>query len=718
MYLLDVYVPNANLKVDRTFTYYSEVKPLLYARVKINFHGAFTYGLVYKITEIHGDIKEIAAQRGYEILKILEIVDDKPYINDKQIELAKWLAKTTISPFVSCLNLLLPKSLKVSKKIVHEKTQALVYKQAGQGVLTPKQKAIWDKINDGELLSEVRKYSPSIVNKLIKMAYLDVQNKPLTYKNKASDSQEFFKTLNDEQAMAYNGIIDTNKTISLLFGVTGSGKTEVYLHLARYYLYLGKQVLILVPEIALTPQMIKRVKDRFADVIFYHSALTHNEREIQYRRLQNKEASIVVGTRSAVFLPFDNLGLIILDEEHDSSYKQENIPLYHTKNVAYKLAMMFAAKVLLASATPSLESYTHALRGDYAFFKLTKRINCTLPLVEIVDLNKEIRSHGSYIIAHDLKKAIEDVLSLNHQVIILLNRRGYAPIVKCGHCGATLMCDDCDIPLSYHQDEGLLKCHRCGRTYPIAKTCPTCGHSELSFYGFGTKKVEMELKRLFPMAKVARMDHDSTRLKGAHEAILKAFAKHDIDILIGTQMIAKGLDFPLVELVGILNADAGLMHQDYNAAKMTFDLLMQASGRSGRANIAGKVIIQAFNPDHYVLKAVVMQDYNYFYNIEMNYRRLAKYPPYSHIVAIYISDKNTNNLTKSLDILDDLLSDAPFRLFKAINIGKLGGICRYRAMLMDKDLIAMLNYLHPLVADYIKKATANIKIDIDPLYLE
>ena len=719
MYLLDVYIPNYSLKINRPFTYYSDIEIANFCRVEVLFNHQKTLALVFKCQEVNKPLAEIEDEKGFKIAKINTLIDQESYLSAKQIELASWLAKVSISPFIACLNCMLPKSLKIQKGKIEELKDEYLFKIEGKETLTKRQLEILNSLEDPIKASVARKISPSIIKVLIDKGYLLSKMLPRRYEEIGDIKKQSFKTLTDDQKKVYDDFIASDKLVSLLYGVTGSGKTEVYLHLARYYLEQNKEVLIMVPEISLTPQMISRVKERFNDVVFYHSNLSDNQRLLQYNRIKNREAKIVVGTRSSIFLPFNDLGLIIIDEEHDASYKQDNIPLYHCKNVAFKLAMMHRGKVLLASATPNLDSYSRAIKGDYNFLKLEKRINLSLPKVEIIDLNKQVKQRNSYIISHPLKTAIAEVLKKGHQAIILLNRRGYSPVLKCASCGSVVMCSDCDVPLSYHQDEKVLKCHQCGRTYPLTSSCPNCGSHELLYYGFGTKKVEEYLNKAFQDARIVRMDHDSTTKKGSHEAILKAFENHEYDILIGTQMIAKGLDFPLVELVGILNADAGLMHQDYNAAKYTFDLLMQASGRSGRSAIEGKVLIQAFNVDHYVLKAVLNQSYEMFYNIEMNYRRLANYPPYAHIAAIYLSDSSELRLKRSSDLLNELLKDCPYRNYPLSQLAKHNKIMRVRILLLEKDLVKLLNYLRSLTDNYLShKNVSNIKIDIDPLYLE
>ena len=718
MYLVEVYVTNASLNVNYPFTYYSENEIKKYVRVNVHFGKGYTNAIVSDCYLTNKTLKEINTEKGFKLQPIIKVIDDEPVISKELFELAFWLSKTTVSPLISCLNTMLPKTLKTSKTTKGPKMVRYIKKNNVNFQLTKKQTDVYNSISDGMLASEARKLSVSIISKLIEKGVITEYEKEAEFTN-SKISKTAFKELTVEQKIAYEKTISTDKMVSLLFGVTGSGKTEVYLHLARYYLSLNKEVLILVPEISLTPQMIQRVKERFEDVIFYHSELSDQERYEQYKRVKQGEVKIVVGTRSSIFLPFNDLGLIIIDEEHDGSYKQDNVPTYHVKNVAIKRAMDFNAKVLLASATPSLDSYSRALKGEYQLLQLPNRINLKLPKIEVVDLTNEVKNSNSYIISNTLKNEINNSLSNNKQVIILLNRRGYSPIVKCGNCGITLMCKDCDIPLNYHKDEGILKCHQCGKTYKVPQICPSCNTKSLLFYGYGTKRVEEELKSLFPNAKIERMDRDNVSKKGAHGEILDRFGRHEIDILIGTQMIAKGLDYPNVTLVGILNADAGLMHQDYNSSKTTFDLLMQASGRSGRADSSGKVIIQAFNPEHYAIKAVENQDYNFFYNIEMNYRNKSNYPPYSHIIEILLSDENEPRLHKSVNYIDSKLTNIDAKKYKPYELPKIKKQHRCRILLIDKNMLKLLQQLHIIIDEYISnKNMSHIKVDIDPLYLE
>ena len=717
MYVVSVYVTNEALAVNKTFSYKSDDYIENFKRVKVIFNHAKTNGIVVACVET--DIEEFEKTNGFKLSPILEVLDSFPIIDERQFELAKWLSRTTISPFINCLNTMLPKLLQTTKSFKEPPKEELVYKNEGDFDLTSKQEEIYSLIYDGMKASDARKLSTSIFNKLKEKGciYTTFVEKETLKSNLIINDN--FKELTSDQENVYNEFLNSDKRIFELFGVTGSGKTEVYLHLARHYLKMGKQVLIMVPEISLTPQMINRVKERFNDVIFYHSALSDNERYRQYKKVKENKISIVVGTRSSIFLPFNDLGLIIVDEEHDTSYKQDSTPCYYAKNVVIKRCIDFDCKAIFASATPSLDSYTRALKGEYGLLKLPNRINNTLPEIKLIDLTKEIKQNHNYIISKSLKEELEKTLSNNKQAIILLNRRGYAPIVKCGDCGTTLMCKDCDNPLNYHKDIDALKCHICGKIYKNVRYCPKCNSDNLIYYGFGTVKVEEELKKLFPSVNIERMDRDTTTRKDSHEEILKRFGNKEIDILIGTQMIAKGLDFPDVTLVGILNADAGLAHQDYNSAKLTFDLLMQASGRSGRADNKGLVLIQAFNTEHYVLKAVLKQDYDYFYRIEMNYRYKTLYPPYAHLLAIFISCENKELLDSSVSYLMDLVDKLPYKHYRPLELNRIKGKHRTRILISNDKLNPLINDVWDIIDKYLKeKGRASIKVDIDPLYLE
>lgn len=450
--------------------------------------------------------------------------------------------------------------------------------------------------------------------------------------------------LNDEQQVAVNQIVaavDVPATTTfLLEGVTGSGKTEVYLQSIAAALAKGKTALMLVPEISLTPQMVQRVKGRFGKAVaVLHSGLSSGEKYDEWRRIRRHEAQVVVGARSAVFAPLDNLGLIIMDEEHESSYKQDDAPRYHARQVALWRSQYHHCPVVLGSATPSLETRARAEKGVYQRLLLADRVNRRpLPTVSIIDMKQEMQQHAESNFSRALLVALQDRLERHEQSVLMLNRRGYSSFVLCRDCGFVLKCPNCDISLTLHMDTHTMKCHYCGHEEAIPKVCPNCHSRQIRYYGTGTEKVEEELQNLLTDARIIRMDNDTTRKKGAHAKLLTQFGSGNADILIGTQMIAKGLDFPNVTLVGVLNADTALGLPDFRASERTFQLLTQVSGRAGRAEKAGHVYIQTFNPDHYAIRFAKHHDYEGFFKYEMQMRHQGGYPPYYFTVQITASD--------------------------------------------------------------------------------
>lgn len=711
MYRLEVYVTNASLRINQTFSYLSKEAVNAFVRVRIDFNHSKTTGIVI-------DCKPyVQAEKDYQLKTIIEVLDQEPILNNEQYELAKWLAYTTVSPFITCLNSMLPKPLKTGKQLLSAPKEEIIIINDHKIKLTAKQQKIYDQLENGMKASAARKLSPYIITKLADLGVISFKTVEKTYQETGLSIKESTKTLTAKQQEVVKGFLSSDKAVSLLYGVTGSGKTEVYLQLAANYLKKGETVLILVPEIALTPMMIKRVKERFLDAVFYHSGLSDQEKYLQYKRILKDEVRIVVGTRSAVFLPIKKLGLIIIDEEHDNSYKQDRTPCYNAINVAIARLHHHQGRLLLASATPSLEAFSRAKKGEYGFFCLNERINHHPPEIKLIDMqhNKKLING---LFAKEMVDELAKVLSQGQQAMILLNRRGYATTVQCSECNTTLMCRDCDCALTYHQDERLLKCHHCSRTYRIPKYCPVCGKGSLVFQGFGTKRIEEELHKLFNQARICRLDRDSTAEKNAHAKLLNAFENKEYDIMIGTQMIAKGLDFKDVTLVGVLGSDNGLLHQDYNSAKMTFDLLMQAAGRSGRADLKGQVLIQTSNQDHYVFKALRANDYEYFYRIEMNYRSKTAYPPYSHLLAFYLSDHNPERLATSSALLYQLLSQGEVKVYPPFELGRLQGKHRMRLLLSDRSLAKLLGLADKVVYEYFKeRSVSDLKVDPDPLYL-
>lgn len=439
----------------------------------------------------------------------------------------------------------------------------------------------------------------------------------------------------------------------LIHGVTGSGKTEVYMEMIQEVMNQKKQVIMLIPEIALTYQTVMRFYKRFGERIsIMNSRLSKGERYDQFLRAKNGEIDIMIGPRSALFTPFPRLGLIIIDEEHEGSYKSEMPPKYHAREVAIKRAKMLNASVVLGSATPSLEAYKKALNGEYQLYTLKNRANTSiLPQVYIVDLREELKQKNKSIFSKKLRELMLDRLEKKQQIIIFINRRGYAGFVSCRSCGYVIKCAHCDVSMTFHNN-GKLICHYCGNEEAMPKTCPECGSKYIASFGTGTQKVEELVRKEFPQAKVLRMDTDTTKNKDGHEKILSTFANGEADILIGTQMIVKGHDFPNVTLVGIIAADLSLYANDYRASERTFQLLTQASGRAGRGKERGEVVIQTYNPDHYSIKTSSTGDYEAFFKEEIAFRTLMKYPPVSNILVILITSKKEECAEKSSKLLN------------------------------------------------------------------
>lgn len=449
--------------------------------------------------------------------------------------------------------------------------------------------------------------------------------------------------LTDEQQAALAAInpkiVDQQQQVFLLEGITGSGKTEVYLQALAEALKKGRTALMLVPEIALTPQMVNRVRQRFQkQVAVLHSGLSAGERFDEWRRIERGEAKVVVGARSAVFAPLQNIGVIVIDEEHEASYKQSDMPRYHARDVALYRSSIHHCPVILGSATPSLESRARAQKGVYQLLRLTKRPQAAqLPTVKILDMRQADKIPGKTSLSADLVTALQKRLAADEQSILLLNRRGYANFIMCRDCGQVIKCPNCDISLTLHQDIHALKCHYCGHQEPIPQVCPHCHSRQIRSFGVGTQRIEQDLQELLPSARILRMDVDTTAKKGGHARIIKKFGQHQADILLGTQMIAKGLDFPNVTLVGVINADTSLSLPDFRASERTFQLLTQVSGRAGRANKSGEVIVQTYNPDNYAIQLAAKQDYEAFYRQEMHLRHLGGYPPYYYTILVSVS---------------------------------------------------------------------------------
>ncbi|WP_391558323.1 primosomal protein N' [Robertmurraya sp.] len=483
-----------------------------------------------------------------------------------------------------------------------------------------------------------------LVNKgMLREEEVEVYRDP--YENRVFERTQALP-LTPEQKIAITPVLQTIEEdlhkVFLLYGVTGSGKTEVYLQSIQRVLEKGKEAIVLVPEIALTPQMVKRFKGRFGDeVAVMHSGLSTGEKYDEWRKIQRKEVKVVVGARSAIFAPFENLGIIIIDEEHETSYKQEENPRYHARDVAIQRAKKYGCPVVLGSATPALESFARAKKGVYELLTLPSRMNSgPMPHVEVVDMREELREGNRSMFSRVLMEKLKDRLEKQEQTVLFLNKRGHSSFVMCRDCGYVVNCPDCDISLTYHRFSERMKCHYCGYESLVPTQCPECQSEYIRYFGTGTQKIEEELGKVLPEARVIRMDVDTTSKKGAHEKLLTNFGEGKADILLGTQMIAKGLDFPKITLVGVLSADTMLHIPDFRSSEKTFQLLTQVSGRAGRHELTGEVIVQTYTPEHYSIQFAAQQDYDLYYEREMQIRKLHHYPPFYYISLITVSHEN------------------------------------------------------------------------------
>ncbi|MFF2499259.1 primosomal protein N' [Peribacillus sp. NPDC058075] len=547
------------------------------------------------------------------------------------------------------------------------------------------------------------------------------------YENRVFEKSTPF-TLTAEQTVALKPIQEKihhdEHDVFLLYGVTGSGKTEVYLQAIASVIEKGKEAIMLVPEISLTPQTVKRFKERFGEqVAVMHSGLSVGEKYDEWRKIHRKEVKVVVGARSAVFAPFENLGLVIIDEEHESSYKQEETPRYHARDVAIERAKSYGCPVILGSATPTLESFARAKKNVYKLLTLSQRMNNNaLPAVDIVDMREELRTGNRSMFSELLFTKLKDRLEKGEQTVLMLNKRGHSSFVMCRSCGLVINCPNCDISLTYHRFNDIMKCHYCGFEEGMPSACPECESEHIRFFGTGTQKVEEELAKILPEARVIRMDVDTTSKKGSHERLLNAFGEGKADILLGTQMIAKGLDFPNITLVGVLSADTMLHLPDFRSSEKTFQLLTQVSGRAGRHQLPGEVVIQTYTPEHYSIELSAFQDYDAFYEREMHLRRQSHYPPYYYVVLITVSHED---LMKTVSVTEKITNYLGSRLNRdsivlgpvASPISRINNRYRYQCLIKYRRERDLNQHLRTLLEHYQKETAQNqlqISIDLNP----
>ena len=722
----DVLVEIKSKSISGTFTY--KVKDSDKSLCKIGVRAKVPFGK-QNIEGLILDVKK-TFNGGYDIKEITEIIDENPVLNEELLELGKYISETTLCSLISAYEAMLPVALKakhntfIPKKKIKYLVLNMDFSEALKLCKNKSQIEILNAINDVDKLSrsEALDISISSTNTLIKNGIIKEIEEEVYRLNKDIEIDNKKNKLTDEQENVYNEIINSkNKNdIFLIHGVTGSGKTEIYMNVIDSVLNDNKTSIMLVPEISLTPQFVEKFIKRFGkNVAILHSGLSAGEKYDEWRKIEKEEVSIVIGTRSAIFAPLKNIGAIIIDEEHSDTYKQDNVPRYNAKDIALFRSKYHECPLIMGSATPDFTDLAKARKGIYKLLELKNRVgNSTLPTCHIVDMAEEMKKRNP-IISSLLKEKINDRLEKGEQIILLLNRRGHSTTVSCRECGYTFKCPNCDITLTYHKTSNMLRCHYCGyATYKLEK-CPNCNNDDLTFMGLGTEKLEREISNMFESARVVRMDMDTTTRKGTHEKIIKDFSEYKYDILLGTQMISKGLDFPKVSLVGIINADTTLNLPDYKASEETFELLYQTSGRAGRSDIKGEVVIQTYNPDNYTLKCVLNNDFESFYKYEMDIRRKLKYPPYYYLISIKVaskkyeeasieSNKVVNYLKEHVDKETIILGPSTAAVFRFNNVYRFQILVKYR---FDKNLI---NALKDLQNIFNTKTSVNLEIDISP----
>ena len=677
--------------------------------------------------------------------KVKEIVKIKHNLTEKQIKLAKWMAKRYFCNVSDCIKQMLTPGTKSKKseKNVQDKTINTVYLkkdideiqfdiEMGK-IKSEKQKKILQflKGNEGATVPEIELFtdgSRAIVKTLEKNGYVEIVEKKIERNPLANKKIEKTKNLKltDEQKNAYDKVvldmIINSYEQFLLYGVTGSGKTEVYLQLIGEALKQEKTAIVLVPEISLTPQMINRFIARFNkdEIAVLHSKLSIGERYDEWNKIKEGKAKIIIGARSAIFAPTENIGIIIIDEEHDSSYKSEAIPKYDAKEIAKRIAKENNCPLVLGSATPDLITYYKAQQGKVTLLELSKRANNSkLPEVEIVDLKMELANGNRSMLSTKLYGEIEQNLKQHRQTILFLNRRGFSTFIMCRECGYTVKCKNCNISMTYHKTENKLKCHYCGYEENVVTVCPECHSTKIRYFGTGTQKLEQEINKLFPEASTIRMDINTVTKKNSHEEILNKFKNENIDILIGTQMVVKGHHFPNVTLVGVIAADSSLNIDDYRANERTFQILTQVAGRAGREQLDGKVIIQTYNPDNFSIICAQKQDYKMFYNTEIALREQLKYPPFCDIILIGFNSLNEKEIieasTRVYNYLKARLGEQEFYVLKPMPspIDKIQNRFRWRIIIKGNMTESANSVINTCLKKFYDSNYKNTRISVD-----
>ncbi|MBN1225556.1 MAG: primosomal protein N' [Deltaproteobacteria bacterium] len=733
-----------NIPLDRIFTY--QIPPHLVEKTAVG-----TRVLIpFRNRRLIGHVVEITDKTTVPNLKpIYNVLDNSPIISPSLLRLHKWIADYYLTSWGSVISSSLPSGIGSHKKSISIKKINFVHLCADNtkiqqflqkhGQKAPKQAAILNALlKQGEIsLPQILKMTQTthssiqgLVQKgLVMLEVKEVYRDPVRYQDESAKKKI---TPNPDQQKAVQQIkaaLNKEEFVPfLLHGITGSGKTYVYLQAVAHVLHMNKTAMIMVPEISLTHQLLNLFYDSFGDQIaIFHSALGQGERIDEWRRILRGEAKVAIGARSAIFSPLNNLGLIILDEEHETSYKQDNSPRYHARETALMRAKMSGAVVVLGSATPSMESFHAAEKGVYTLLNLPRRATPHhLSKIKLVDMRKEYHQQKNQcIFSHTLTEAINQRLERKEQIILFLNRRGFSSFLLCCDCGHVPKCRNCSVSLTYHANENRLRCHYCSYVCVAPQTCPDCKKGMLQRIGFGTQKVEEEARKLFPSARIERMDQDTVTRKTSHQQILSRLGQGKIDLLIGTQMIAKGLDFPRVTLVGVVAADTILNLPDFRSAERTFQLITQVSGRAGRGEIPGEVIVQTFTPSHYSLQCASSMDYQGFYEREINYRKQLGYPPFGRMINIIIRGGEINTLKHAAQRLANfLISLKPDEITilgpAQAPIFKIRGQHRYQILLKSNDTLLLNTFIRKGMAEFYKGwpiKGIQVDINVDPINL-
>ena len=650
--IAEVIVDVANSNVDKVFEYIADNNTAIGSRVSVPFGTRFIEGYVIAL-------KETSDWPVEKLKHVGPMIDDYPVLTDELIKLGDYMCKANHLRRIDCMRLFVPSQLRSGKTkplfVNYVKLTSNFNKDELLASLRSNAKKQRDMIEFLQFDEEYAKaelnknFGVNNINKMLNAGFLEEFKKHKQRRPYAIDKQDKIVNLSVQQQEAVNSIISSNGGVHLVFGVTGSGKTEVYMHVISKVIEQGKTAILLVPEISLTPQVMGNFKARFGDnVALLHSGLSDGERFDEWQRIREGEVKIVIGARSAIFAPVNNLGVIIMDEEHDPSYKSENNPRYLTHDVAKFRAKFNNCPLVLGSATPSLESFFAATKHEYILHELPERANKKeMPIIQVVNMCNEALNGNTGMFSAQLLNDLTQCVQENNQSMLFINRRGHSSYMICRECGYIPKCDDCEVSLVYHSEDNQLKCHYCNKRYKALTNCPNCGSCYIRYGTMGTQRVVAELRKRFPDVKILRMDVDTTATKNALTNLLNEFSSTKPCILVGTQMIAKGHDFPDVTLVGVLNADMSLHYSDYRSVERTFQLITQVSGRAGRADKPGKVIVQTYTPNHYVYRFVANYNYKGFFEKEINLRNVTTFPPFAKIIRVLISGENEEKVKQA-----------------------------------------------------------------------